>query len=342
VFAQIRKTPTGNNRSFDLYMRGHSQLEEASPAGSSAALDLCQKAIQVDAGFALAHACAADAAMQLMNYNYLPHHELADEARKHATQAVELDPELAEAHSVLAAVRQMDWDWAGSEASYQQALKLNPEFSRARRWYAGLLAQFGRWDEAIAEAQRALDMDPLDRSAPAPVGYYLFYAGRHEEAINLLKRALADKDMAMTRSNLGEVYAWLGHINSGAKAEEYIRLALEQAAALEKLERASSRDGRTPYADKLHGLIYAAMGDNKRVREYLTRLESDMTKYGTSPVNVAWVYAMVGDTEHALDLLDQAAANRDRKLLYAKVVPFLVKLHGSPRFESLLRLMNLS
>lgn len=336
------KMPTMSNSAFDLYMRGHTLLEEASPASAISAMDHFRRAIELDPEFALAHASAADAAMQLMNYNYRPHQELAILARQHSERAVQLDPLMAEVHSVRAAVRQMDWDWSGAEKSYQEALRLKPGFSRARRWYAGLLAQFGRWEEAIREAKQALDSDPLDRSAPPSIGLYLFLAGQYGEAIEMLTTALAEKDMIATRSNLGEVYAWLGHQSDADKAANYFRLAIEQALTIEKMERAASNDHRTPFADRLHAIIYAAMGDKNQLRQYLSRLETDMTRFGTSPVNVAWVYAMTGQPDRALDLLETAAANHDRKLLYAKVVPFLEKLHGSPRFDALLRLMNLS
>jgi serine/threonine protein kinase/TolB-like protein len=334
-------TPTTNNAAFDLYMRGHNLLEEVSPAAAAKAIEYFRRAIEADPNFALAYAAAADAYMQMMNYNYRPHEELAAQAREYANKAVQRDPRLAEAHSVLAAVRQHDWDWKGAEESYREALRLKPNFSRARRWYAGLLAQFGRWSEALSEAQNALEQDPFDRSGPPAVGCYLFLAGRYDESIRMLTSAIAEKDMPMTRANLGEVYAWLAHTITGAKSDEYFQLALEQAQAIERAERVSSPDGRTPFADKLFALAYAAKGNEASLQPYLERMEQDMLKEGTSPVSLASVYAMRGQVDKACDLLDRAVVKRDRRLLYAKVVPFLTKLHGLPRFTAVLRQMNM-
>jgi serine/threonine protein kinase/tetratricopeptide (TPR) repeat protein len=334
--------PTRSNAAFDLYMRGHNLLEEVSPSTASAAIDYFKRAIDEDSQFALAYSAVADAYMALMNYNYAPHPELAQSARYYAGRAVELDRNLAEAHSVLAAVRQMDWDWRGAEASYRHALTLKPKLARARRWYAGLILQFARFDEALAEARQALELDPYDRSAPPAVGLYLFFAGRYPEALKMLRDALSDKDMLMTRHNLGQLYAWLGHTTSGAESSGYFRMAIDQARWIETAERSTSPDGRTSFADQLFALSYSLMGDKAKTSPYLDRLEADFHRGGTSPVTVGWIYAILQERDKACDLLDQAAAWRDRRLMYSKIIPFLTNLHGFARFETLLRTMSLA
>ena len=278
--------------------------------------------------------------MALMNYNYAPHPDLAQAARDYA-RAVELDATLAEAQSVLAAVRQMDWDWKGADASYQQALLLKPNLARARRWYAGFILQFGRFDEALRDARHAVELDPYDHSAEPAVGGYLFLAGRYPEAVETLQRALRSKDMPLTHSNLSQVYSWLAHVTTGSASAEYLRLALAEAGAVGLAERESSGGARTPYADAVAGLAYALAGDRNNAAPYIDRMEHEVAASGTSPVSLAWVYAALGQTERACDLLNQAAAYRDRRLLYIKVVPYAVFLRGNPKFQALLRQMSL-
>jgi tetratricopeptide (TPR) repeat protein len=337
--------PTRSNAAFDLYLRGHHVLEEMSPDTASAAIGYFKRAIEEDPRFALAYSAAADAYMALMNYNYATHPELAQFVRYYAARAVELDRNLAEAHAVLAAVRQMDWDWRGAEASYRQALALKPNLARAHRWYAGFILQFGRFDEALREARHALDLDPYDRSGPPAVALYLYFAGLYREAVEMLE-SRAGKDMAATYHHLAQVYAWLGRTNPGAGAAAYFVKALDAARKCEALERqAAERSGspgvHTSYADQLFGLVYALSGDTVHTKMYLSRLEQEMEAGKESPATIAWVYAILGERDKACDLLDRAASWRDRRLLYSKIIPYLFNLHGFPRFEALLRQMNL-
>ena len=334
--------PTTSNIAFDFYMRGHHLLEELSPQSAGAAIDYFKRAIENDEQFALAYAGVADAYMALMNYNYAPHPELAQNARYYAERAVELGRDLAEAHAALAAVRQMDWDHIGAEDSYHEALRLKPNYAKARRWYAGFVLQFGRTEEAIRESRHALELDPYDPSAAPAVGLYLFFSGKYPEAIDLLQRSLQKSEMLMTRHNLGQVYAWLGNILLANQAEHFFGLALEQARAIENTERATSPDGKTSFSDQLFALAYALHGRELETEPYLTRLEADMLTGGTSPVTVGWIYAILRQQDKACDYLEKAASWRDRRLLYTKIIPFLTNLHGTPRFQALLTLMHLA
>jgi TolB-like protein/Tfp pilus assembly protein PilF len=333
--------PTRNNAALDLYMRGHNLLEEVSAPSADAAIQYFKRAIDEDPRFALAYAATADGYMALMNYNYRPNQELAAQARMFANKAVEIDPNLAEAQMVLGAVRQMDWDWKGASSSYELAIRLKPALARLRRWYAGLLLQLGHVDAALVEARRSFEMDPYDRSAPQGIGLYFFLGGRLQEAIDVLLKGIAQKDMAGLRSNLGQVYAWLGHKTPGLGSDRFYRLALEQAETIAAAERTSA-DGRTSYADPLFAVTYALMGDLSSTQIYAKRMENDMEAGRTSPVDVAWVYAIRRETEKACALLERAVLVRDRHLFYAKVFPFLENLHGLPRFRAIIQNMGLA
>src|SRR5262249_40887300 len=137
--AALPGPPTYSNVAFDFYMRGHSLLEELSPASATKAVEYFERAIQEDPNFALAYAAVSDALIASMNYDVTPRAETLASARSHAEEAVRRDPALAEAHMVLGAVRQIDWDWFGAESSFREALRLKPNLARARRWFAGLI-----------------------------------------------------------------------------------------------------------------------------------------------------------------------------------------------------------
>ncbi len=107
-----------------------------------------------------------------------------------ARKALELDPDLAEAHVLLADVQQEQWHWADAEAEYRRALELNPNDADAHAGLASWLLCQGRTDEALAWAQRGRELDPLSVSG-ANIGWILFQSHRYDEAIHELRSVLA-------------------------------------------------------------------------------------------------------------------------------------------------------
>ena len=338
----LPKPPTYSNEAFDLYMRGHSLLEDLSPDSASAAVDYFKQAISADKNFALAYSAVADAQLALLNYEVAPRPGLLESSLYYAEQAVQRDSTLAEGHMVRGAVRQDNWDWSGAEASYQQALQLKPTLARARRWYAGLILQFRRFDESIEAARKALDQDPYDRSAPAALGMYLTLARRYSEALRVLQQALVTKDMFLTRLNLAQLFACLGHSSSGIQAATYYAQALKHVGAAAVMERSmkTATGVRAYTTDPLFALYFVMSGNHEAAEPYLQRSTEAMQAGTLSPVLVAKVHAALGNNPQAIDLLFQAASWKDRRLLYINISPFFDPLRTEPRFRDLLRQMQ--
>ena len=77
-------------------------------------------------------------------------------ARAAALQALQLDPQLAEAHTSLALLAEnYDWDFPKAEEEYRKAIAANPNYPTAHQWYSEFLMEMGRNEEAISEARRA-------------------------------------------------------------------------------------------------------------------------------------------------------------------------------------------
>jgi tetratricopeptide (TPR) repeat protein len=119
-----------------------------------------------------------------------------------AKRALEIDPELAEAHAALAYARMYDWDWAAAEQGFRRAIRLNPSYASAHFWYCHYL------------------------SAQTQIAWALQHAGRYEEAIQQLRKVLAaDPDYLWTLWRLGSSCANTGRFEEGIQA-------LEKAAAI--------------------------------------------------------------------------------------------------------------
>jgi serine/threonine-protein kinase len=154
-------------------------------------VDSLQASIQRAPDYAASHAALARSYVLLANR--VGTHLLLD-ARAAARRALEIDPDQADAHVVTGfTALQLDWDWAGAERHYQRAIELSPNLAEAHRGYANLLSQLGRSDAAIAEIERAQQLDPLRLLIRAETGQIYASAGQHDRAIAIY-RALRAKD----------------------------------------------------------------------------------------------------------------------------------------------------
>jgi len=339
----LQSSPTSNTEAFDLYLRGHQLLEDFSSSSNQAAISYLQRAVKADPAFALGYATLADAYLNMMNYYQMPQKDLLEDARKNAEMAVNLDSDLAEAQDSLAVVRQTDWDWHGAERCFLEAIRLKPSYAIARRRYAGLLLQFDRFDEAISMAREAYSQDPYDRGAAPGIGLYFYLAGHYDEAIRFLEGEIGDGDMTAARHNLGDAYAEEAVRSTGSRREDYFAKAFLQAAKVSRIEKKEDFEkGRyAPFGDEMFAHYYSLQSNYAAARPYVERMLTDLESNRVSPAIMAWIFAVQGDKERALDLLERALATRDRKLFYVKQFPALASLRGEPRFKTLVANMGL-
>jgi tetratricopeptide (TPR) repeat protein len=120
-----------------------------------------KEAVAYDPEYALAYAGIADSYIVLENDGDITPAEAYPAIKAAAVNAVDADPNLADAHMMLAAVKENEWDWTSAEREYKRAIELNPGLSRAHLWYAILLSTVGRPRDAILEIERAVQLDPL-------------------------------------------------------------------------------------------------------------------------------------------------------------------------------------
>lgn len=345
----LPRAATNNPAAFDYYLRGQYLFEERTVPAALAAITSYQNALREDPKFALAEAAMADSEFVLMDYEYEPQATLVARARQHAENAIRMDPELAEAYTSLGAIGQADRNFVEAENAYRRAIRLSPRFSRAHRWYSGLVMQFGWVDESLREMQQAVDLDPYDYSAEGNQGLFLLYARRYQEAVAKLEDTLTHKDLLATRIHLGRTYCQLALRASGGAAQSYFHRAIEQADAAEAVMRRSqaqsppaSRPVSFNYADRMHAEYYTLSGHPESARPYLERLQADTAAERISPISLGTYYAAVGDSEKALPLLEKAAAQKDRQILFIKVIPEFDKIRGQPRFQALIKNMGLT
>ncbi|PYS74517.1 MAG: hypothetical protein DMF73_03285, partial [Acidobacteria bacterium] len=160
-----------NAEAYQFYLRGRFYWNKRTPEGLKKAIEQFQQAVDKDPSYALAYAGLADAYSTLPGYTATPANEVVQKASATAARAIELDPDLAEAHASLAGtMMNFNSDPAVAEKELQRAIELNPNYPTAHHWYALLLANLGRIDEAKREIRRAQQLDPLSLIINRTVG----------------------------------------------------------------------------------------------------------------------------------------------------------------------------
>jgi len=187
-----------------------------------------------------------------------------------------------------------------------------------------MCAGLGRYDEALVMQRRAQELDPL--AHPLDVATTLLRAGRYDEAARDAVRALEfDADNHRAHATLGWAHLFRGKIADGL-AE------LERAAALSP--------GSVQWLAQL-GQGYALAGQPDRARDVLRQLDELAQQTYVSPYHRAFVYTGLGEHDVALDLLERALDERAGAMYGVKGSFLFAPLRSHPRFQALLRKMNL-
>ena len=326
---RIHRKPTSDVHAYQLYLQGRQCYSRYTGESIQKGIEYFRKAIAVDPDYALAHTGLALAYAELAagEGGSALRPDLAHlEAKQAITRALALDSQLGEAHSVLALLKfTRDFDWAGAEREFKLALQLNPGAADIYDHYGWLCGALERWDEALALVTRAQELDPLMHRAD--VATTLLRAGRYPEGLEAALRCVEyEPDFARGRSTLGWAYMKSGMPDQGV-AE------LERAAAL--------APENVMYRAQL-GQAYAMAGKTADAREMLRQLEQLSEKRFVSPYHMAYVYTGLGEADRAMDLLEQAFEERAGSVYGIKGSFLFTTLHSHPRFQALLRQMNLA
>jgi TolB-like protein/Tfp pilus assembly protein PilF len=308
---------------YESYLKGRFINDKSnSRADIEESIGYFNHSIQLDPTFAPAYAGLADAYDELGTVIFgAPPKEMRAKAISAARKALELEPDLAEAHIILANVRQEQWHWADSEAEYRRALQLNPNDANAHEGLASWLLCQGRTDEALAWARRGRELDPLTVSGAA-VGWILFQSHRYDEAIRELRSAQAvDPDDSTIRLYLG-----------------FALIANNQSAdAVPMLEKVVSVSNGSPAAIGVLIRAYAHAGRRGDALRLLAQLQ-ERRKAGYVPAaSFVNAYLGLGENNEAFVWMEQAFQEQSNILGFLRVHPFFDPIRSDPRFANLIR-----
>ena len=317
---RVARRDTSNATAYEMYLKGRFFLSLAQPRN---AVEMFEQAVRLDPGFALAQAGLADTLSRLPIATDSASGDVMQRARKIALTALELDPELGQAHTVLGWIAfYYDWDWAASEQHYRRALTIDGRDFSARLGFAHLLSNTFRPDEAIRQVDLALAADPQSPLAGTLKSQFLFHAGRTGEAHDQLRATFeTSQGFWMAQLLLGRILLHEGRHDQ----------------ALAAFNRAADAGGAwAPLASA--GYAHGVSGNPEQARQILSRLVDG----GAPQFLQAEVHLGMGATHEALAALERAYAERDVRMVFLGVQPTWTPLHTDPRFVALLKRMNLA
>jgi TolB-like protein/Flp pilus assembly protein TadD len=311
---------TSNALAFDKYLRA-GKLAEA-PQTREALLErlgLYAEAIRIDPSFANAYV-EKSGLLTTLAQTYANGAEVRErfaEARAAAQKAIELAPDLGEAHSALGTVLDDGYgDYPGAASEYERAVALAPGSAEVLRSSAIYLSSMGRFEAAAANAERAVQLDPLNGRSHKILGRTRQDSRRYSESIDAFGRALSlNPNQSQVASLRGYSYLAIGEFEAARKScstpplDWLSRTCL--AMAYQKL-------GRQPDAEAAFAALKASDGDD-------------------AAYQYAEIYAQWGDIPKALDWLEAAFQKRDTGLINLRIDNFLDPLRAEPRFKEIER-----
>ena len=220
------------------------------------------------------------------------------------SKALELDENLAEAHTSLGTIRfWFDWDWSGAHECYQRALQINPNYVVARLFRAHCFSNAGRHEEAIAEIHRAVRLDPLSPILNTLLAAFLYHARRYDEAVAGFHNAV----------ELAPRF-WVAHVNFAKVYEQ----TGEYGRAIAELELARTfSDGNTEPISLL-GYVWAKSGRLAEAENVLAELLTLARQKYVPPVNIAVVYAGLGKQDSMFEWLERGLQDRDVHMTFLR------------------------
>jgi TolB-like protein/Flp pilus assembly protein TadD len=326
---RLRQASRIDPKAHEAYLLGRYYWNKRTFKGLNKSLEYYQRALDLDAAYALAYAGIADSYVVLGSavYEWVSPSEVMPKAWAAAQEALKIDKSLGEAHATLAFV---NWlykrDWDAAEKEFQLALELNPGYSTAHHWYAVYLAQLGRPKEALAEIERARELDPLSLQINTGVVQVLYFGRAYDQAVEQALRTIElDPNFATAHLMLALAYLQIGR----------------RAEALAEGEKAALYSGRSPASLACIGGCCAALGRTDEATAMITGLEDLSEERHVSPHLIGFVYACLGDKAHALAYLERAYADGSTYLAALKTDPSLDSLRSDPRFRELQRRVGL-
>ncbi len=325
--ARLAQARPVNPEAHEAYLRGSFHWPKFTPADLEIAERYFDLALEKDSSYAPAYAGRAWVWVARNQFGLVSPEEAGPKAKAAGLRAIELDEDLAAAHEVMATIRAWtDWDWDGARESFRKAIEINPNVANAQAMYSHFLSIMGHGEEALEHSRRAVELDPFNPLFHSFHAMVLYFQRRYDEAIAAAREALRfQPDHPLANSAL-----WYAMHEKGME-QEAMRATLD-------LWEVQYNDPRTVAAME-EG--YARGGYAEAMKRAADILVSRLPEAYSLPFDIATAYAIAGEKEETIEWLERGFEVRDPNMPYVGIFPCLDIVRDDPRFQELLRRMNL-
>lgn len=325
---EITKRHTKDLDAYNLYLKGRHFWSIRTGEGFKKAIECYQHALKIDPNYAPAYAGMADAFGFLGFFSFVPPQDVFTKCKEMAKKALAIDNMLSEAHTSLAMASGFyERNWSYADREFKRAIEINPNNPYAQYLYALYLIGLDRLDEAEGYIHRALALDPLSHIINMFVAFLLLYRRQYDESIKAFKRALE------LHPTFGMAYIHLGRAYCMKKMYK---------EAISAVQKGVDFSGGAPIARGLSGCILALSGQKDEAEKVLFELK-ERAELGFVPsFAVMLIYIGLGDKDNAFEWFENGIEQRDPALFHIKASPEADILRSDPRYEALLKKMNLA
>jgi TolB-like protein/Flp pilus assembly protein TadD len=302
----VESRPTENPEAYNAYLRGmhHARLPGFPEEDLQLALRMFQRAVELDPGFALAHARLARADSVMYHFGYDRTKERRAMARRAVDRALELAPELPEVHHALGLYHYRGHrDYERALEEFAIAEKGLPNSADVLSTIAYVYRRQDRWEEALAKLEKAIELDPMDAIKVDELGETHIFLRRYPDALHYLDRSIAlAPDQVRSYELTAETYwRWKGTTE-------------EARAVLEEMPKAE-----TPRATRSWFRQEVYEGKYKAALERLSFSSIEVFKlvflFHPKALLSAHAYELLNEPQLARDAYDSARVILERELL---------------------------
>jgi serine/threonine protein kinase/tetratricopeptide (TPR) repeat protein len=325
---QLVRGGTSDSEAYQLYLKGRYYWDKRTPESLAKSKDFFQQAIDKDPNYALAYVGLGEYYGVLPEYTYISSNEAYPKAMAAAQRALAIDETRSEAHAILAAGHDRDWDWAAAEHEYQRALALDPNDARARVLYAIHLEFLGKMPEVFEQLRRSIEIDPLNLNGLDNMAEAYLYTRQYDKTIEESRKIIEiDPAFANVHGHMSLAYLYLGKYD----------LWLDEWQKQDTLS-GDSEDLAVVNAVRQE---YAKTGFRGAMKRLLELKQEQSRRIYIDPAGIASLYAISGDKDRAFAWLEKGSVEKSTFLEYIKVSPDYDSLRSDPRYAALLRRMGL-
>lgn len=316
---EMQRVRSTNADAHLAYIRGEYFFNKATDEAGQKAMESYQDAVRLDSAYAAAYAGIAKCHILGYGFRGETYHQGRVAALAALQKALELDPQLPEAHDSLGELKgNFQYDMPGAEKEFQAALQDNPSFAPGHYYYSHFLMENGRLEESLGEMRKAIELDPLALEMNSDYCRAYVFARQYDAAIAQCKKTLElDEHFSDAHHWLGDAYFFKGDLDNWMA--QLMEVDYLTAAQKSELRRIYARAGRPGVESWFLKLVLAA----------------NQTRNNSLAAFVAEGYMRTGNKERALLWLDQAFQDRDPYLVVIHTYPAFDPLRQEPRFIAL-------